>query len=151
VTDEELVAGFEKAALGEGEFPHAAHVRVAWWYLRRHPLPEALGRFCNGLRRFAAAKGVPQRYHETMTVAYMLLIAERMDDGRDLPWPRFAERNGDLLVRSPSILDRYYTEAMLASARARRSFVMPDRIAVAHQPELTGAGGPTEASVSSGG
>ena len=64
---------------------------------------------------------------ETITVAYMLLIAERLDGARHLTWAEFAHRNGDLLERQPSILARYYTEATLASDRARRVFVMPDR------------------------
>jgi hypothetical protein len=57
----------------------------------------------------------------------MLLIAERLDGARHLTWTEFAHRNGDLLERQPSILARYYTEATLASDRARRVFVMPDR------------------------
>jgi hypothetical protein len=128
VSDEELVAGFEAATLGDGQFPHAAHVRVGWWYLCHHPLPEALMRFSDGLRRFAAAKGVPGRYHETITVAYMLLMAERLHGCRELSWAAFADHNADLLAWPPSILTRYYTDETLASERARCGFVMPDRV-----------------------
>src|SRR5215471_2418765 len=59
MTDEALVRGFEAATLDE--FPHAAHVRVAWWYLTHEPLLVAIGRFKAALRRFAAAKGKPER------------------------------------------------------------------------------------------
>ena len=58
----------------------------------------------------------------------MALVAERLDTtGADLDWGEFARRNADLLVWSPSILDRYYEPETLASDRARRVFVLPDR------------------------
>ncbi len=127
MTDEELIAGFESAELPPDSFSHVEHVRAAWWYLERYPFPDALGRFCDAIRRFAAAKGKAERYHETITVAYMLLIAERLDNMRGATWTEFADRNGDLLERKPSILARYYSDETLASDRARRVFVMPGR------------------------
>lgn len=125
MTDEEFVRAFEAASLSE--FPHAAHVRVAWWYLRHASLPEALGQFVTALRRFAEAKGQAARYHETITVAWMLLIAERLDEARELPWETFAARHPELFA-TPSLLTRYYSAELLASDRARRVFVMPDRL-----------------------
>jgi hypothetical protein len=127
MSDEELISAFESTDLPAGQFTHVAHVRVAWWYLRHAPLPEALLRFITALRRYATSLGEAGKYHETITIAYMLLIAERLDGAAHLAWPEFAARNPDLLVRTPSILSTYYSDAVLSSARARRSFVMPDK------------------------
>jgi hypothetical protein len=129
MNDEELVALFESAELPGEQFSHEEHVRVAWWYLRGAPLPEALGRFSAALRRYAAAHGVPGKYHETITIASMLLIAERLGRDECGSWEAFARRNADLLSREPSILARYYTAETLSSPEARRTFVMPDRLA----------------------
>ena len=126
MTDEELVAAFESAELSGDAFTHTAHVRVAWWYLSHASLPEALLRFATSVQRFAAAKGATGKYHETITVAYMLIIAERLEGARGLPWLAFAAANADLF-ESPSVLGKYYRAETLASERARRSFVMPDR------------------------
>ena len=90
MSDEELVQRFETTELPAGQFTHAAHVRVAWWYLRHAPLPEALNRFTTALQRYAASLGAPDKYHETITVAYMVLIAERVDGAEHLSWPEFA-------------------------------------------------------------
>ena len=77
--DEDLMRAFEAGRPPAEGFHHAQHVRVAWNYLRAYPLHEALGRFCGALGQFAAAQGKPDLYHETISVAYVLLINERLD------------------------------------------------------------------------
>lgn len=130
MSDDELIAAFERGEVPDGGFHHAQHVRVAWCYLRAHPLPDALVRFTGRLRAFAAAQGQPQLYHETITVAFVLVIAERLGgEPTAAAWESFAARHPDLLAWKPSVLDRYYTPETLWSDRARASFVMPDRLA----------------------
>ena len=128
MTDEEFARAFEDLTLPNSAFHHRDHVRLAWIYLRRHPALEALARFTEGLRRFAAFHGHPGLYHETITWAYVLLVQERRQDGaRD--WPAFAAANPDLMAWKPSLLeDRYYRTETLWSERARRAFVWPDRV-----------------------
>lgn len=127
MVDEDLMRAFEAGHSTAEGFHHAQHVRVAWNYLRVYPLPEALGRFSAALRKFAVAQGAPNLYHETITVAYVLLINERLDQtGRDAAWDVFAASHPDLLQWKPSVLDRYYDRETLSSERARRVFVMPD-------------------------
>jgi hypothetical protein len=126
---ETLVRAFEAGEEPAGGFHHAQHVRVAWWYLRTHQLPEAMGRFSTGLRHFAAKQGKPQLYHETITVAFLLVISERLVTvGRDASWEAFTDANPDLFLWKPSVLDRYYHPETLWSDRARATFVMPDRL-----------------------
>ena len=130
MTDDELLEAFEAGREPLGGFHHREHVRVAWLYLRRDPWPAALGHFRDGLKRFAAAQGKPGLYHETITVAYLLLIHERMAGAGDGgSFDAFVAQNPELLRWKPSLLDRYYAAATLDSDLARRVFVMPDRLA----------------------
>jgi len=126
--DDDLLTAFEAGREPDGGFHHREHLRVAWLYLRRDPWPVALGRFAEGLKRFATAQGKPGLYHETVTVAYFLLIHERMAEASEPTFDAFAARHPELLGWKPSILDRYYDAATLGSERARRVFVMPDRL-----------------------
>jgi len=126
LTDEQLVCAFESVTLAAPAFDQVAHVRVGWWYLRHYPLGAAIDRFRTGIRRFAEANGAGRKYHETITVAYMLAIAERLADARALDWPAFAVRHPELFQRTPSLVDRCYSKAVLDSDRARATFVMPD-------------------------
>lgn len=121
MTDEQLVRGFEAADLEA--FHHADHVRAAWWYVTREPLLAAIARFRIALQRFAAAKGRPDRYHETITIALLLLIADRRREGE--PWDAFAARNPDLLKWPCPALQASYAPGVLESATARERFVLP--------------------------
>jgi hypothetical protein len=130
--DDALVAAFEGEGFDSASFHHAQHVRVVWVYLRRRPVLDVLARFAAGLRRVAAAAGKPGLYHETITWAYVLLVNERRTGPEEEDWPAFAARNPDLLAWRPSLLEtRYYREDTLWSERARRAFVLPDRLAPA--------------------
>ena len=123
-----FIEAFEDCALEPGSFRHQDHVRLAWLYLTRYPVTEAIERYVAGLKRFASAAGAPEKYHETITWAYLLLTHERM--GRmtgDHTWHEFAEANEDLLDWSNTVLDLYYTKETLGSSLARKVFVLPDK------------------------
>lgn len=126
MTDDELRDAFTSAVLPADQFHHEQHVRVAWLFVRQHGMPGALGEFTTAIKRFAAAKGAHGLYHETITWAFLLIIAERQAREPRPNWPAFAAANPDLLTWRPSILDRYYSRACLMSEQARRTFVMPD-------------------------
>jgi hypothetical protein len=131
LSDDEFVARFEDATLSNESFHHRDHVRMAYLYLRRYPALEALQRFSASLARFAAAKGKPGLYNETVTWAFLFLIRERMARrGGDHTWGEFAAENADLLSWENNILRRYYREATLKSDLARSTFVMPDKLDV---------------------
>lgn len=127
--DVAIVRAFEAGQEPPGGFHHREHVRVARWYLRQHSWLDAAAKFSATLRRFAAAQGKPDLYHETITTAFLLIIHERLY-GADpaQTWTEFCAANPDLLVWKPSVLDRYYHRDTLASDRARRCFVLPDRL-----------------------
>jgi hypothetical protein len=127
LNDETLRRSFEDLTLSPADFSHREHVHMAWIYLREHPLVEVLRIFPENLKRFAASIGKPGLYHETITWAYLMLIAERLErDGRGEAWDAFASRNEDLL--SSSLLARYYPAEVLTSDLARRAFVWPTQV-----------------------
>lgn len=121
------IEAFERGDVDPSTFDHAAHVYVAWLYVGRFSLPDAVGRFTAALKRLTAALGAPEKYHETISWFYLLLIAERRHETGD-DWRDFRRQNSDLFGRNGDILDRYYSKATLASEQARRNFVLPDRI-----------------------
>lgn len=123
-----FVESFRDGTLDAGGFHHRDHVRLAFLVLRVEPLPAALETFSRGLRRLAASVGRPERYHETVTWALLLLIHEaRQRHGPDRTWEAFAADHPDLLEWPSPLLARIYREETLGSDFARRTFVLPDR------------------------
>jgi len=125
--ERELLRAFRRGRQPEGGFHHVHHVRLARLYLLEAPPDVAVPRYCRDLVRFATALGAPEKYHETITRAFLLLVAERIArSGPGATFEEFAAAHPDLLEWEPSILSRYYRPETLASDFARRSFVMPD-------------------------
>lgn len=128
MSDQDFLAQLEACTLPEDRFHHADHLHAAWLYLMRFSATEAIAKFSQVLRCYASSLGKPDRYHETITWAYLLLLNERMR-GSDVhaTWEQFSAANADLFDWNNSILRRYYWPETLESELARRVFIMPDR------------------------
>jgi len=123
--DDALVEAFESCQLPASDFHHADHVRLAWIYLGRESKPAAAERFEQSLQRFAAHYGVSEKYHRTMTLAWICLVAAaRCATPEACTFEAFAERNSELFDQK--LLNRYYTPERLASCEARARWVIPD-------------------------
>jgi hypothetical protein len=123
ISDDALLEAFEAGALQAGQFSHGQHVRVGYLYLTRMDFGRAVSRVSRGLKALVEKLGVADKYNETITVAFMALINERLGrDGDPGGWAAFARANPDLL--DVDILYRYYDRAELFSDVARRTFVM---------------------------
>lgn len=127
MTDHELIEQFERGTLPSENFHHREHVRVAFIYLSKYPVLEALQVFSTTLRKFATVHGKPQLFHETITWAYIFLIRERMARaGKKQDWEEFARNNTDLLTWKDGLLSHYYREETLRSDLAKTIFILPD-------------------------
>ena len=123
--DDAFLRAFEDGSLPPAAWTHEAHVRLAWLVLRREALSEATDRVRDGIRRYnATVLGRPEAYHDTLTVAYVRIIASRMRPHED--WAGFAERNPDLLDYRRPVTSRYYSAARMASPEARERVLAPD-------------------------
>lgn len=126
MTDEKLLAALEDASLPDADFRHRDHLRAAYLYLRRDDFAEAVGTMSAALRRFAASRGKAERYHETVTIAFLALINERLASSGDPgSFDAFVARHPEIAERD--LLARYYRPETLASENARRSFVLEPR------------------------
>ena len=127
MTDDEFLRALETCELPESAFGHAAHVRAAYLYLREEDFSGALERTRRAIRAYARHLGKPERYHETITVAYLALIQQHKCQRGDAGgWPAFERDNPELL--RPGLLLEYYPKAQLESDLARRVFVLPHSI-----------------------
>ncbi len=122
--DQAFLDALESTTLPAAEFTHRAHVRAGFLYLRRNDFPGACVAMKRAIQGFAASLGKPTLYHETLTVAYLALIAERLaDEPAGIGFDAFLERYPELL--SMEYFRRYYPAGELDAPEARATFVLP--------------------------
>lgn len=122
--DDDFLASLEAGTLLPAEFGHRGHLRAGFLYLRRHDFPGACVAMKRSIQSFAAALGKGTLYHETLTIAYLALIAERLaEEPRELGFEPFLERYPELL--SIGYFRRYYPAGELDLPEARATFVLP--------------------------
>lgn len=123
--DQEFVRAFEACELSDQSFHHRDHIRLAWIYLQSLGEAEAGHRMSAAIRRFAARYGKGDKYHETVTLAWLRLVAGAI---ARIPQHTSLEQ---LTMAFPELLDkrtleRFYSRALLESDAARDRWVEPD-------------------------
>ena len=149
MTDDEFLTKFEQRQLDRAEWTHEAHVRMAWLYVARSATYKAArSKVRSGIKKlnnaFVAraarpcgatpppepvaepvAEEKPIGFHETITTAFVRLIASRMRPGEK--YTTFRQRNPDLFDRKLPALLSHYSKEVLFSEEAKVRFAQPDR------------------------
>jgi len=125
--DDALYTAFVFGVLPRERFRHREHVRLGFLCLARAgDLATGALTFRAALQRFAAANGVTQLFHETLTWAYLIIIFERMSAQAFATSGEFLAAHPDLLDHRGGAIARYYdVAAVTASPLARGCFVLP--------------------------
>ena len=121
LSDEEFLEAFHSCQLLNSEFHHGDHLRLAWLHLHREPIESALISVRAGIQKFAAHHGATQLYHETITTAWVRLLATHHEHS----FEDFLRENEARL--SVGLLHRFWTPELLAGQEARIRWVPPDR------------------------
>ena len=125
MTDVQLTRALERGEIPNKDFHHASHLHVAWVYLAESSsVQQAASRMRDTLRRFAAAAGKPEKYHETITLFWIQLLSSAYTATR-------GGRLEDIVRANPHLLEKefllaYYSAERLFSDEARISWVEPD-------------------------
>ena len=126
--DPELAAILPVITGPAGQFRHRQHINLAFLAVQRYGMPEAVGKICTWIRHMAAYERAPQKYHHTVSRAWVEIVAHHVGTDPDSPdcgdFDLFAKRNPALLDKR--LLSRHYRSATLASGPARDGWVEPD-------------------------
>jgi hypothetical protein len=123
--DDEFITRFENCSIPREQWSHEAHLRMAWIYLTRHPMEQAVDKICSGIRRYnMAVTGSTDQYHHTVTVAFSRLVAARLAPARC--YADFMAANPDLYASRPPVLASFYSDELLFSERAKKDWQEPD-------------------------
>jgi flavin reductase len=131
--DHEFIATFERGGFGGDDFPHKAHIRMAWLYVTRLGPEAAIDRAAGGIRELAKANGQPTLYHDTLTRAWVYLVADAVTRSPSDSFEEFLARNPRLL--DTRLLLEYYSPDVLSSAQARATWIAPDLAPIPGAPK----------------
>ena len=121
----DLARDFEACALPAGAFRHRDHIHVAWTYLRAMDYQAAEKRMSDAIRKFAAAHGAASKYHHTLTVTWMRLVAAAIRVSKNVDdFDSFARAHPELF--DPTAPETLYSPSLLQSEAARSGWVEPD-------------------------
>jgi hypothetical protein len=123
--DAELAAILPGITGPSGQFRHRQHINLAFVAVRRYGMPEATTRICHWIQRIARYERAPQKYHHTVSRAWVEIVAHHAGADPDCAdFDTFAARHPALLDKR--LLSRHYRSSTLAGAAARRGWVAPD-------------------------
>jgi hypothetical protein len=125
MTDAELTRALERCEIANEDFHHASHLHVAWVYLSESSsVNEAAGKMRETLRRFASSAGKSEKYHETITLFWVHLLAREHAAATGKTLEEIVHANPRLLEKDFPLA--YYSAERLFSDSARASWVVPD-------------------------
>jgi hypothetical protein len=125
MTDDEFLQAFSEGRLANHEFRHRDHLRLAWLQVSRLGPEGARDAVAEGIRRFAALHGVPQKYHETMTQFWVRIVGHMVATRPEIDrFDRFLEAFPQLLGKDLPF--RHWERDTLMSPPARAAWVEPD-------------------------
>jgi hypothetical protein len=122
LSDAEFLAAFQACSLPPSCFHHADHLRLAWLHTHQHPLQTAIDNVRCGIQAYARHLEKPDLYHETLTIAWVRLIASHDEPSFD----EFLRLNEYRLNKD--LLHRFWSPERLGSEQARKAWLAPDKM-----------------------
>ncbi len=122
--DSQFLEPLREALSTPGRFGHREHLSLAWQFLRATDARTAELWMGASIRCVAAAHGTPEKYHETLTVAWTRLVAAHLGSDDSSDFDEFISRNPGLLDRH--LPERHFSPEALFGDRARHEWVEPD-------------------------
>jgi hypothetical protein len=105
-------------------FGHRQHIELAWTYLGHYDIDVASEAMAGAIRHVAALHGAPGKYHETLTRAWVHVVALHRAASAAESFDDFVAENPRLLDRH--LLDRHYSRELIMSREARVRWTAPD-------------------------
>ena len=127
--DAELLSRFESQTIPREAWTHRTHVRVAYLYLCRMPIEEAIAKLREGIQRINAVYNVPEAtrsgYNETVTNAWAWIIGTTIrEQGQEGSSDEFLDQHPHLCCRT--LLRAFYSKAIWDEQDCKNTFVAPD-------------------------
>lgn len=126
ISDQAFIEQFENQTLPPELFNHHGHLRLAWLYLQRYPLQQAIEKVTTGISAYASSLGAKDKFQHTLTEAIVRIMALRKAQSHADTLESYLADNYDLVDSIGSVVGTYYSQELLNSEQARSGFMSPD-------------------------
>jgi hypothetical protein len=127
--DDDFLHAFFGLTLGNSEFLHRDHLRLAWLVVRKHDGNEAEEVVTAGIRRFAQHNSHGTLYHDTMTRFWVRLVRHAVSAQPEIvDFEEFLAANPLLLDKNTPL--RHWSRETMFGAEARAAWQEPDLVAL---------------------
>ncbi len=123
-SDQQFITALEAAQIPISGFKHRDHLRAAWCYVTRDGLAGAIRSMERTVRRLSAHHGHEDKYHVTLTIAWLKLVAYHIECHRLPSFDRFIAINGELIETDLPL--RFYSRERIFSELAKSTWIEPD-------------------------
>jgi hypothetical protein len=124
MTDPDFLPPLQEILRSRGGFGHREHLELAWAYLANNSIEGARRRMASAIRHVSDIHGAPDRYHDTITRSWVILVATHRSRDTVATFDQFIARFPALLDRH--LLDHHYSAELIRSAAARAHWTIPD-------------------------
>lgn len=127
MTDKEFLRSFRDGTIAPSEFNHELHVRLGFIHMLEDSLEKGIASFKEDLKTFVENAGAESKYHETITVALLLIIRDRINQHAEpIHWATFRRVHSDVVETASELLAQHYRPDTLFSDSARNTVIEPD-------------------------
>jgi hypothetical protein len=107
-----------------GRFGHREHLHLTWLAVRRCGTLAAVTLVSDGIQCTARYAGAPQKYHATISRAWVELVGHHAAEPGGDDFAAFTRHHPALLDKQ--LLTRFYRTVTLTTRQARTGWVEPD-------------------------
>jgi hypothetical protein len=123
-SDTAFLNALEAGKIANTNFGHRDHLRAAWLYIARDGTADAIRAMERTIRQFAAHHGEHNKFHVTLTIVWVKLVAAHVACHPQPSFDQFLAMNGELLDKNLPL--RFYSRERLFSDGARSKWLGPD-------------------------
>jgi len=124
----EIVRAFENGTISRGNWKHAEHLTVAFYYISNNDFETSLNKMRGGifnlLKAFEVDLNVEMPYHETLTVFWMQTVSTFAELNNGFSIVEMCNRLVDKFDKDYPL--KFYSSERLFSDEARKNFVEAD-------------------------
>jgi len=126
LTDATFEKQFANCELSPSLFNHEAHLRLAWMYINKYGIEEALHKVQSQLLNFVTHVGATDKYNKTLTIAAVKTVYHFTLKSKAATFQHFMLEFPRLQNNFKDLLAAHYSFDVFTLEAAKKSYIAPD-------------------------